>query len=52
MINWKSEALLEFISYPKTAICKNYVGTHRCKCRRGFNDIGMAYKGECQGKFK
>ena len=32
------------------AMCKNYVGTHRCKCRRGFLDTGMAYKGECQGK--
>ena len=26
---------------------KDYVGTHRCKCKRGFEDKGMGFKGDC-----
>ena len=26
---------------------KDYVGTHRCKCKRGFEDKGMGFNGDC-----
>ena len=30
------------------ANCKDYVGTFKCRCNRGFKDVGVGYQGDCK----
>ena len=30
------------------ANCRDFVGTFKCKCNRGFKDIGVGFQGDCK----